>query len=280
MPLSIVTKPSLGIPPRDGSDGSGDEYLSDENELGEHDLHTLDTDYHIQRHLSANARDTIPDIQHKNPDLRDLSKSADTPIRTSHRYKNQPLAWNEEHISPAASSHGKPIDTDDCIPYDQDFAPSYHNARAYQSQQRRRPLIDFIKNEWRHIDNSYSSDSSPMESAFATPSCLHIFAAPNFQRAVLFLLALLFLLWGNWKTWAGPRLNEDYMLKTTVNDKLKSNEGWFGGNMRPQFLNMIQVKILDHSLVPQNGDKKRLIVVGDIHGCHEERTMTLSNHSA
>lgn len=278
MPLPSAVQASLGVPPQDRYDGSADEYLSDEDELGEHDLHTLTPDYDIQRHLSANAQHRYPDPQYSHPDPRHLRRSADDPNRPSYRYKAQPRAWNAghhpslKHEAPRAKS----IYTGNLLLYDDEFAPPFHNARAYQSQQRRRPLIDFIKNEWRHIDKSHSSDSSPTQSTFVSPFCLHILAAPNFQRTILVLLALLFLIWGNWKTWAGQRLNEDYMLKTTLRDKLKSNEGWFGENMRPQFLDMIQVKALDNSLIPQKGEKKRLIVIGDVHGCHEERTKTLT----
>lgn len=45
----------------------------------------------------------------------------------------------------------------------------------------------------------------------------------------------------------------------------------FGTNMRPTFNDMIQLKTIDQTLVPRKKDKARLIVVGDVHGCHDER---------
>jgi hypothetical protein len=48
----------------------------------------------------------------------------------------------------------------------------------------------------------------------------------------------------------------------------------FFANARPQFADMIQVQQLDSRLLPGSEDasKARLVVVGDVHGCKEERT--------
>ena len=52
--------------------------------------------------------------------------------------------------------------------------------------------------------------------------------------------------------------------------------GLFGTNVRPVFRDMIQLKTIDQDLVPQKGSSERLIVVGDVHGCHDERTFHMS----
>lgn len=44
--------------------------------------------------------------------------------------------------------------------------------------------------------------------------------------------------------------------------------------MRPVFRDMIHLKTIDQGLVPQKGGKGRLILVGDVHGCHDERTLS------
>lgn len=55
--------------------------------------------------------------------------------------------------------------------------------------------------------------------------------------------------------------------------------GWFGSNSLPKFDDLIQVRTLDPNLLPTvplegvdlaEWKKKRLIVVGDVHGCKEE----------
>ena len=51
---------------------------------------------------------------------------------------------------------------------------------------------------------------------------------------------------------------------------MQTGEGWFGENMRPEFLDMVHVQTLDQSLIPQKHDRNRLIVIGDVHGCHDE----------
>lgn len=52
---------------------------------------------------------------------------------------------------------------------------------------------------------------------------------------------------------------------------MKTGEGWFGENMRPEFLDMVQMKMLDQDLVPARKDRKRLVIIGDVHGCSDER---------
>ena len=76
---------------------------------------------------------------------------------------------------------------------------------------------------------------------------------------------------GNWKYWAGPKWTEHKVLTASLKERIKTGEGWFSENMRPEFLDMIQVRTLNRDLVPKQGDRKRLIVVGDVHGCNEER---------
>ena len=51
---------------------------------------------------------------------------------------------------------------------------------------------------------------------------------------------------------------------------MKSGEGWFGSNVRPSFTDLIQIQTLDKSLVQSKDERKRFIVVGNVHGCKDE----------
>ena len=85
------------------------------------------------------------------------------------------------------------------------------------------------------------------------------------------LLMVSLLIWGNWVSWAGPKISEGYMLKFSSKERIKNSEGWFGGNMRPGFLDMVHLGTLDEKLLPGQEDNRRLIVIGDVHGCNDER---------
>ena len=60
------------------------------------------------------------------------------------------------------------------------------------------------------------------------------------------------------------------MLNGAVSDRLKSDLGYFGTNMLPEFVGITQVKTLDTYFVPGSRDSRRLIFIGDVHGCREE----------
>lgn len=81
-----------------------------------------------------------------------------------------------------------------------------------------------------------------------------------------------------------PRLQErDNLLHSLdPNSKTKAG-GWFGTNSLPRFDDLTQVRSLDPSLVPVaqvEGDytglrsQRRLVVIGDVHGCKEERMLS------
>lgn len=140
------------------------------------------------------------------------------------------------------------------------------NARAYPSSRSRRPLIDFIHNEWRHTSNSSRSPHSERNS----PTWTLVLAAPRFRRYASIILLLLILILINWIWWTGPEWRENSELDKSLKSKMQSGHAYFGTNMRPTFRDMIQLQTIDQTLIPQEGDKARLIIVGDVHGCHEE----------
>ncbi|KAL9136424.1 MAG: hypothetical protein Q9175_002360, partial [Cornicularia normoerica] len=249
----------------------GDEYPF-EDELSDHDLRVLDTDYGLQRELtfhpalqphSHQFNSSIP------PRLRGDSNSADDIHALSEKYRPNIHEWNQgSPVSPQATVlHKKDMYNRGLR--NNDYRIPQHDARAYQSYQKRRPLIDLIRNEWKN--NPYTpSSSSPGSPGYSSPNWIQVCSAPRVRRYVLLLLMLLSLTWGNWHYWAGPTWTEHRLLSQSLNERMKTGEGWFGENMRPEFLDMIEVKTLDQDLIPAREDRKRLIVIGDLHGCSDE----------
>lgn len=148
------------------------------------------------------------------------------------------------------------------VPYaDDDSTPL--TTRAYPPQPPGRHLIEFIRNEWRHT----TSDSSVP----GTPTCEQVITAPRFRRyfCTFFLLLSMFLI--NWIWWLGPILRENSALNRSISPaRIRPGQGVFGSNMRAEFRDMIQLKNIDERLIPKKGARRRLIVIGDVHGCHEE----------
>ncbi|RDW72493.1 putative serine/threonine-protein phosphatase [Aspergillus mulundensis] len=147
-----------------------------------------------------------------------------------------------------------------------------------------RPLIDYVRNEWQSSGAKYShlSPSSASDRADApkwVQMILSIVAAPRFRRYVLVYLALLAACILGWQFFLFPRLKENSALLTSLDPKQKGKVGgWFGANAVPQLEDMIQLENLDKALLPAKEAKsensldslRRLVVVGDVHGCKEE----------
>ena len=260
------------LPPRYDDCGSGDEYSS-EDELSDHDLATLNTDYRLQRDLTFHPALQPYSQQYSSsippPSPRKIS-SADDIHALSEKYPPSIHEWNR----------GSPVPPRMTLLHQKDMYHAgaringhripQHDARAYQSRQKRRPLVDLIRNEWR--TNPYTpSSSSPESPNYFSPNWIQVCSAPRVRRYVLLLLMLLSLTLGNWHYWAGPAWIEHRLLSQSLNERMKTGEGWFGENMRPEFLDMVQVKTLDQDLKPARDDRKRLIVIGDVHGCSDER---------
>ena len=141
-----------------------------------------------------------------------------------------------------------------------------HDAYAYPNTQPRRPLIDLVSNQWR----STASNVSHSPDSLNGPSFTRILSAPKFRRYLILTFILLLMPWGSWRWWGKRRWQEHRLLSDAFDEKTKTGKGWFGSNMRPTFAAMTQVETLNKELLPQAGDNKRLIVIGDVHGCYDE----------
>lgn len=238
-----------------GSD-SGDAYPSDD-ELDDTDLNVLNTDYALQRGLTFNParHQHNPSIP---PSLRHIEDTNDLPEKyRAGAYKSN----GHSPLLPRNSSLHQEKMYKDSTDY------RLHDARAYQTYRKRRPLIELIRNEWQHTTNS-----SPSSPGYSTPNWIQVLAAPRFRRYIYIVLILVTLTWCPWHYWGEPKWSEHKLLTESLNERMRTADGWFGINLRPEFLGMVQVNTLNSDLIPAGkGDRRRLIVVGDVHGCNDER---------
>ena len=140
----------------------------------------------------------------------------------------------------------------------------------------RRPLINYARNEWRNSPshNLSSPGSERKEAGYGL-----ILRSPKFRRYIFVYAVLLLACWLGWKSWLQPKWEEEALLSKSLEETHAIRKNWFGINARPPFADMIQVKDLDQSFLPTMGkdrtvdknSKKRLIIIGDVHGCKHER---------
>ncbi|MCJ1354402.1 MAG: hypothetical protein MMC33_004390 [Icmadophila ericetorum] len=207
--------------------------------------------------------------------------------------EQEELDWDDE-------KHALPLETYTGNPY------HYHHpslsTTEYRSSSRThyatsrpgRPLIDFVKNEWQtdprygQITPPYSPTWSEYED-FRFIQLRHAAQRPYFKRKLLGILLCALAFWTSYDLLLVPVLQswgESSSIKESLNTRIRSGKGWFGMNMQPKFADIIQLETLDKSLIPGgegNGRKhereKRLIVVGDVHGCVDELTYLLAKVS-
>lgn len=114
-----------------------------------------------------------------------------------------------------------------------------------------------------------------------------VISAPRFRRYIVVCIVLVCMCWGAWVGIASPWLKEDRELLNALDAYNKGRSGgWFGANAPPKFLDMVHMRSLDPSLLPgvgatNNGDpsRRRLVVIGDVHGCSDERMYKIHSRS-
>ena len=156
---------------------------------------------------------------------------------------------------------------------DSEYETSYSKAHAYHhpAKRSRGPLVDLLRNGWRSSSKlGRSSTPSPNREDMKAPRWTQVVKVRRFRRYFPFyLLLLLCLCWMSWNRWLKPMCHENTLLRGSLDERIRTGKGWFGTNMRPKFADIKQVEKLDANLVPKG--KKRLMVVGDVHGCKDER---------
>jgi len=146
-----------------------------------------------------------------------------------------------------------------------------------------KPLIDLVTNQWRS-DPRYSDyhhkefeedeygqfvmTDSKSPSRWSCPSRYPRKTIRYLVLYVMFLSACFYY----WKAYLRPVMNDEDMLDASMY-KASLPGKQFGTNAQPEFTNMVHIQYLDSEYVPgaTHASRKRLIVVGDVHGCKTER---------
>jgi hypothetical protein len=134
------------------------------------------------------------------------------------------------------------------------------------SDEKRRPLIESAKNKW--ISSKTRQDVHQLPS-FLTTCRL----SPRWRRYIALWVLMAAIFWTGWHWWFRDVFREHRALMKSVYGK--PSDGWFGSNQSPHFVDFHQVKDLSKSFVPDGTvvsgkPHKRLIVIGDVHGCKDE----------
>ena len=136
---------------------SGVEYLS-EDELSENDVNVLNTDYNFQRDLTfcpaQHPQQYNPSIpQH----LRQRSSSTDGVYNLPEKYGANTHEWEGRTPLPPRHSSLRKQNMYSAHPRTSDYRTPRYNTHAYQTHRQRVPLVDLIRNEWKHTTNPYAS---------------------------------------------------------------------------------------------------------------------------
>jgi len=150
-----------------------------------------------------------------------------------------------------------------------------------------RPLIDLVTNDWQNTqrfrDQSFESQDSyshfmSEKDGFKPPALPKWLPKLNIPRRIQrYLLGYVFFLvacWLGWLYYISPAWQQERLLDDSLATATKSKT-LFGANIRPSFPDMIHLQELDPSLLPATSKvaDRRLIFIGDVHGCAEERMM-------
>ncbi|KAF2657266.1 Metallo-dependent phosphatase [Lophiostoma macrostomum CBS 122681] len=134
-----------------------------------------------------------------------------------------------------------------------------------------RPLVDFIPDDSLHVDDEdaafYAKDDDylihPHWKAMIQRISNRI--PRRIKRYSFVYLGLLVLLFIGWKMHFGPKLS---LHRQEIAEMEDTSKAAYGINVRPHFKDMVYIKSMDEKHLPKGN--KRLIAVGDVHGCKEE----------
>ncbi|KAL1957711.1 hypothetical protein VTO42DRAFT_5554 [Malbranchea cinnamomea] len=141
-----------------------------------------------------------------------------------------------------------------------------------------RSLFDVVRNGWKTDPKGEKPHRScrPLW-ARNLPSwvsfVLAVVTAPRFRRYIIVYMVLLCMCYGTWVGLAAPWLKEhEQLMKALDTNNRDRVGGWFGANALPKFSGMVHIRSLDPALLPgaEGAAKRRLVVIGDVHGCNDE----------
>lgn len=144
----------------------------------------------------------------------------------------------------------------------------FHRDQIYTPEHR---LIDLIPDNLDTSDEEDAFYNQDVEDYFIHPKWKAVIRQTTnripkrIQRYSVLYLFLLLVAWVAWKAHFGPQYAQYRKDQIEMDTPPK---GAFGSNMRPHFKDMIHLKTLDEKHLPKHN--KRLVVVGDVHGCKQE----------
>jgi hypothetical protein len=143
-----------------------------------------------------------------------------------------------------------------------------------------RPLIDRVTNEWRsnpkykEFYDKYDEDEYGQfvmsDLRYRRRRC-PISLPRRPQKLLILYFVFLFILVCVYAGWVKPALEESERYQMSIHESIAYNRK-FGSNARPEFTDMVQIQYLDSKHVPgaSSSSPKRLIFIGDVHGCKAE----------
>lgn len=222
----------------------------------------------------------------------DQKKSTHRQVRGTRKQREDPGPGVELPLSPPSSPTMVNYTSHENIDMSDDTSDDglyHHSGPSNRIARFTRPLIDYVRNEWQ-MGTKYShlptSSSERPESPRWIQMITSIVTAPRFRRYVVVYLSLLISCFVGWKFVLSPRLEEHSALLRSLDPQAKDEVGgWFGSNALPTFDNIVQLRDLDPSYLPAEKaagpnqlNERRLIMIGDVHGCKEECAYSLSFH--
>lgn len=169
---------------------------------------------------------------------------------------------------------------------DNDSHPDTTHHSSYSNQFSEYPcrLMDQNQKAWRPKPNEgyQRAASSPTDTTTSpgwTQMALSATSAPRFRRYVLLCFALFIVALLGWRMLLSPRLQQQNSLLHSLDSTSETGTGEsFGTDSSPQVDDLIQICTLDPNLVPADftgsdagaTSRKRLVIVGDVHGCKHE----------
>lgn len=161
---------------------------------------------------------------------------------------------------------------------------SAYRARLKTQQLAQKPLIEQVSNQWQgeKAKSPYESpsDQELREIGFCDldeeGSCVNVsrgvVASRRFRRMIAYFLVFGLALYYLWSRFVQPRLDEEWAYKEGFVLQQNGTYGIAkGGDLDP---GLVRIKDLDRDLVPGGRKdpegKRRLVFVGDVHGCKKE----------
>lgn len=181
----------------------------------------------------------------------------------------------------AATAKYRPIAVDhDMMDLEKPLAPDTSTANPYS-----RSLVDVTRNgrkdnpkgdKPRYARSISQNRNLPSWVKFV----IAIFTTRRFRRYIFVYLVLLGMCYWAWVGVASPWLIEHGELMRALDTKNRDHVGgWFGTNALPKFADMVHMRTLDPALLPgvkplsnKDRNRRRLIIIGDMHGCNDECT--------